>query len=103
MLNLINEQKDIDNIYLHAKDLSESKYEYLIKSRENAGIKHLNDSKAFIACSNTMDDIYENINDYNPHRRRKILIVFDDMIADIMTNKKFQAILKNYLLEEKQL
>ena len=103
MLNLINEQKDIDNIYLHAKDLSESKYEYLIKSRANAEIKHLNDSKAFIACSNTMDDIYENINDYNPNRRRKILIVFDDMIADIMTNKKFQAILKNFLLEEKQL
>ena len=103
MLNLINEQKDIDKIYLHAKDLSEPKYEYLIKNRENAGIKHLNDSKAFIECSNTMDDIYENINDYNPNRRRKILIVFDDMIADIMTNKKFQAILKNFLLEEKQL
>ena len=103
MLNLINEQKDIDKIYLHAKDLSESKYEHLIKNRENAGIKNLNDSKAFIECSNTMDDIYENINDYNPNRRRKILIVFDDMIADIMTNKKFQAILKNFLLEEKQL
>ena len=103
LLNLINEEKDIDKIYLYAKDLTEPKNEYLIKSRENAGIKHLNDSKAFIACSNTMDDIYENINDYNPNRRRKILIVFDDMIADIMTNKKFQAILKNYLLEEKQL
>ena len=88
LLNLINEQKDIDKIYLHAKDLSESKYEYLIKSRENAGIKHLNDLKAFIACSNTMDDIYENINVYNPNRRRKILIVFDDMIATIMTKQK---------------
>ena len=49
------------------------------------------DLNAFIECSNTMDDIYENINDYNPSRRRKILIVFDDMIADIMTNKRFQA------------
>ena len=57
-------------------------------------MKHLNDSKAFIECSNTMDDVYENINDCNPNRRRKILIVFDDMIADIMTNKKIQAILK---------
>ena len=63
LLNLINEQKDIDKIYLYAKDLSEAKYEHLIKNRENAGIKHLNDSKAFIKCSNTMDDIYENIND----------------------------------------
>ena len=98
LLNLINEQKDIDKIYLYAKDLSEPKYEYLIKNRENAGIKHLNDSKAFIECSNTMDDIYENINNYNPNRRRKILIVFDDMIADIMTNKKFQSIIKELFI-----
>ena len=89
LLNLINEQKDIDKIYLYAKDLSEPKYEYLIKNRENAGIKHVNDGNAFIECSNTMDDVYKSINDYNPNKRRKILIVFDDMIADIMTNKKF--------------
>ena len=94
LLNLINEQRDIDKIYLYAKDLSEPKYEYLIKNRENAGIKHLNDSKAFIECSNTMDDIYENIDDYNSTGKRKILIIFDDMIADIMTNKNFQAIIK---------
>ena len=94
LLNLINEQKDIDKIYLYAKDLSEPKYEYLIKNRENAGIKHLNDSKAFIECSNTMNDVYENIDNYNPNRKRKILIVFDDTIPDIMTNKKFQSIIK---------
>ena len=87
--NLLNEQRDIDKIYLYAKDLSEPKYEYLIENCENAGIKHLNDSKAFIECSNTMDDVYENINHYNPSRRRKIKIIFEDMIADIMTNKKF--------------
>ena len=87
LLNLINEQKDIDKSYLYAKYLSEPKYEYLIKHRQNAGIKHLNDSKAFIECSNTMNDIYENINDYNPNRKRKILIAFDDMIADIITKK----------------
>ena len=89
LLNLMNEQRDTDKIYLYAKDLSESKYEHLINNRENAGIKHLNDLKAFIDCSNTMDDVYENINQYNPNRKRKVLIVFDDMIADIMTNKKF--------------
>ena len=60
----------------------------MIKERENAGIKHLNDSNTFIECSNTMDDVYENINNYNPIRKRKKLIVLDDMIAD-MTNKKF--------------
>ena len=87
LLNLINEQKDIDKIYLYAKDLSETKYEYLIKNCENAGIKHLNDSNAFIEFSNTMDNVYQNIDDYNPNRKRKILIVFDDMIEDIMSTK----------------
>ena len=98
LLNLIKEQEDIDKIYLYAKDLSESKYEYLIKNRENAGIKHLNDSKVFIECSNAMDDICENINNYNPTKRRKILILFDDMIADIMTNKRFQSIIKELFI-----
>ena len=89
LLNLINEQRDIDKIYLYAKDLGESKYEHLIKNCENTGIKHLNDLKAFIDYSNTMNDVYENIDLYNPNRNRKVLIVFDDMIADIMANKKF--------------
>ena len=57
----------------------------MIKKREDAGIKHLNDSNAFIECSNTMDDVYENIDDYNWNRQRKNLIVFDGMIADIMS------------------
>ena len=70
LLNLINEQKDIYEIYLYAKDLSEPKYEYLIKNRENAGIKHVNDDNAFIEYSNTMDDVYKNIDDYNPNRKR---------------------------------
>ena len=103
LLHLINEQKDIDKIYLYAKDLSESKHEYLIKNRETAGIKHLNDSKAFIECSNTMNDVYENIDNYNPKRKRKILIVFDDMIADIMTNKRFQSIIKELFIRCRKL
>ena len=96
LLNLINEQRDI--YYLYAKDLSEPKYEHLIKNRENAGIKHLNDSKAFIDCSNTMNDVYENIDLYNLNKRRKVLIVFDDMVADIMTNKKFQSVIKELFI-----
>ena len=98
LLNLINEQKDIDKIYLYAKDLSEPKYEFLIKNREDVGIKYCNDPNAFIECSNRMDDVYQNINDYNPSRKRKILIVFDDMIADIMSNKTFQAIIKELFI-----
>ena len=102
-LNLISQQDDIDKMYLYAKDLSEPKYEFLIKKREDAGIKHFNDTEAFIECSNTMDDVYENIDDYNPSRKRKILIVFDDMIADIMTNKKFQAIIKELFIRCRKL
>ena len=103
LLNLINEQDDIDKIYLYAKDLSKPKYEYLIKKREDVGIKHVNNPNAFIECSNTMDDVYENIHDYNSSRKRKILIVFDDMIADIMTNKKFQAIIKELFIRCRKL
>ena len=76
---------------MYARDLSKPRYEYLIKKREDARIKHLNNPDVFIECSNTMDNVYENINDYNPSRKRKILIVFDDMIADIMKNKKFHS------------
>ena len=83
LINSINGQNDIGKIYLYARDLNEPKYEYLIKKREDIGIKHLNNSNAFIEFSNTMDDVYDKIIDYNSNRRRKILIVFDDMIADL--------------------
>ena len=86
----MNKETQTKFTYLYAKDLSKSKYEHLIKNRENIGIKHINDPRTFIDCSNTMDDVYENIDDYNLNRKRKVLIVFDDMIADITTNKKFQ-------------
>ena len=79
LINLINEQDYIDKIYLYAKDLNE--HEILIKKCENAGTRH--DPNAFIECFNTMDDIYENINDYNPSKKN--LIVFDDIVTDIMT------------------
>ena len=79
---------------MYTKDLSEPKYQFLIKKREDAEIKKLDDPSAFIEYSNTMDDVYNNIDDYNLKRKRKILIVFDDMIADIMTNTKFQVIVK---------
>ena len=88
---------------MYAKDLREPKYEFLIKKCENVGIKHFSDPNAFIECSNTMDDVYENIDDCNPSRKRKILIVFDDMIADIMTNKKFQAIIKELFIRCRKL
>ena len=98
LLNLIKEQDDIDKNYLYAKDLSEPKYEFLIKKRKDVGIKYFNDPNAFIGCSNTMDNVYENIYDYNASRKRKILIVFGDIIADTITNKKFQAMIKELFI-----
>ena len=72
LLNLISQQDDIDKIYLYVKGLSEPKYDdFLIKNREYAGIKHLNDLNTFIECSNTMDQVYENIDDDNPTIKRK--------------------------------
>ena len=103
MLNLIKEQDDIEKIYLYAKDLSEPKYEFLIKNREDVGIKYCNDPNAFIECSNTIDDVYENNDDYNSSRKRKTLVVFNDMIADIMTNKKFQPIIKEIFIRCREL
>ena len=103
LISLIKQQDDIDKIYLYAKDLSEPKYEYVIKNRKNTGIKQLNDGNGFIEYSSTMDDVYKNIDDYNPNRKRKILIVFDDMIADIMTNKKFQSIIKELFIRCRKL
>ena len=103
LLYLISQQDDIDKIFLYVKDLSEPKYEFLIKKCEDAGIKHLNDSNAFIECFNTMNDVYENIDDYNSSIKRKVLIVFDDMIAEIMTNKKFQTIIKGLFIRSRKL
>ena len=94
LLRLINNLHPIDKIYLYAKDLSEPKYEFLINKREQAGIKNLNGPHAFIEYSDDMNDVYENINNYNENRDKKVLIVFDDMIADIEYNNNFKRIIK---------
>ena len=85
--HLINNLHPIDKIYLYAKDIHEPKYEYLINKRERAGIKNLNDPQAFIEYSDDMNDVVDDINNYNKKRDKKVLIVFDDMIADIEYNK----------------
>ena len=78
---------------MYAKDPYEAKYQYLINKREGVGINHFNDPKAFIEYSNDMHDVYKNIDEYNPDKERKILIVFDDMIADMINNKKLNSII----------
>ena len=86
MLNLTNYEPDIDKIYLYVKDPYEAQYELLIKQRENARLKYFNDSKALIEYSDDMYDIYKNIKEYNKNKKRKILIVLDDVIADTLSN-----------------
>ena len=69
LLNLIDNQLDIDKIYLYAKDPYEPKYQFLINKRESIGLEHFNDLKAFIEYSNDMHDVYKNINNYNPIKK----------------------------------
>ena len=94
LLHLIYNLHPIDNIYLYDKDIHEPKYEYLINKREQTGIKNLNGPHAFIEYSDDMDDVLDAINNYNKNRDKKVLIVFDDMIADIEYNKNFKIIIK---------
>ena len=98
LLNSIENQPDIDKIYLYAKDLYEPKYQYLINKREGVVINHFNDPKTFIDYSNDMHDVYENIDDYNLDKENKILIVFDDMIADMINNKKLNSVVSELFI-----
>ena len=103
LLNLIENQPDIDKIYLYAKDPYEAKYQYLINKREGVGINHFNDPKAFIEYSNDMCDVYKNINEYNPDKENKILILFDDMISDMIHNKKLNSIVTQLFIRSRKL
>ena len=100
---LINHELDIDKIILYAKDPYEAKYQLLINKRESTGLKYLNDLKAFTKYSNDMDDIYKNIEEYNPNKKRKILTVFDDMIPDMLSNKKLNPVVTELLIRERKL
>ena len=90
LLKLIKNQLDIDKMCLYAKDLREAKYQFLINNRESIGLKHFNDPKAFAEYSNDMQDVYKNIEENNISKKHKILIVFDDTIADIINKKLIQ-------------
>ena len=103
LLNLIENQADIDKIYLYAKDPDEPKYQYLINKREGVGIDHFNNPKAFIEYSNDMRDVYKVINYCNLNKENKILIFFDDMIADMIHNKKLGSIVTELFIRGRKL
>ena len=88
-LKLIKNQRlDIDNIYLYVKNPFKSKYHLLINEKEKVGIKKLKYPKAFIDYLQTVDDAHQNLENYNLRKKKRVLIVFDDMITDIEVNKK---------------
>ena len=103
LLNLIENKPDINKIYLYAKDPYEAKYQYLIKVRGKLVIDHLNDHKTFIEYLNDMHDVYKNIDYYNPGQENKILIVFDDWIADMINNKKLNSIVTELFIRGRKL
>ena len=106
LLNLIikkNQRPDIDKIYLYVKDPFESKHQFLINVREKVGIKKLKNLKLFIDYSQTIDDFYVNLEDYNPAKKRGVLIVFDDLIAAMESNKKFGHFITQMFLRGRKL
>ena len=103
LLKLINNQADIDRIHSYAKDPYEAKYQFLINKRESRGLKHFIDPKAVIEYSNDMQDVYKNIKEYNANKERKILIVFDDMIADMINNKQLNSVVTDLFIRGRKL
>ena len=102
LLNLINNQPGIDKIYLYAKDPYEAKYQFLINLREKV-TEHFDDPNAFIEYSNKRHNVYKNINYYNPNKDCKILIVFIDMIADMINNNKLNSIVTELFIRGRKL
>ena len=103
LLHLIDKFHPIDKTYLYAKDTGEPKYQYLINKREQVRIKDLNNPHGFIEYPNDMNDALENINNYNKNRDKKILTIFDYMVADIMRSEKFKAIVKELFIRCRKL
>ena len=99
----MEKQQDIDKMYLHAKDPYEAKYQYLIKIHEKVNIDHHNDHRAYNEYSNDMRDVYKNINCYNPYKENKILTVLDDMVADMINNKKLDSIVTELFIRGRKL
>ena len=88
---------------MYAKDPYDDKYQFLINKRESIGVKHFNDPKAFIEYSNDMNDVHKNIDHYNPDKENKILIVFDDMITDMINNKKLNSVVTELFIRGRKL
>ena len=102
-LNWINNQPDIDKILLYAKNPYEAKYQYLSNKREEVASKHYDDLKAFVEYSNDMPDVHKNIKEYNLRKKHEVLIIFNDMIADMINNKKLNLIVTELFIGGRKL
>ena len=103
LLNLMNNQPDVGKIYLYAKDPYGAKYQYLNNKLEKLGLDHFKDPKVFMEYSNDTEDVYKNIENYNPGKKRKILIVFDDIIAYMINNKKLNPAVAELFIRGRKL
>ena len=88
---------------MYAKDPYEKKYQFLIKKRESTALKHFNDPKAFIEYSNDVQDVYKDIDEYDIDKEGKILVAFDDMIADMINNKKLNSTVTELFIKRRKL
>ena len=102
LFNLINQQPNIDKIYLYAKDPYESKYQFLINKRESSSLKHSNNFKAFFEYPNGMVDIYKKYWRYNSNKKFKILFVLNDVIADMDSNNKLNPIVTKLFIRDRK-
>ena len=104
LLNLINNHPDIDKVYLYAKDPYEAKYQFLINKREKTrNRKKLNGPKAFIEYSNHMQNVNKKIGKSNMDKECKILIVFDDLVADMINSKRLNSIITELFIKGRKL
>ena len=103
LFNILSQQAHIYKNYIYVKDPFESKYQFLINKQESARLNLLNNYKAHIEYSNDMNDIYKNIEEYNLNNKRKILIIFDDTIADILSNRKPNAVVTDLFIRGRKL
>ena len=104
LLNLMKYQRtDIDKIYLYVKGTFELKYQSLINGREKGEFKKFKNPKTLIGYSQAIDDVYENLEDYDPTKKRRVFIVFDDMIADVESNKKLSPTVTELFLRGRKL
>ena len=103
LLNSISHQPDIDKKYLYFKDPYEAKYQLLTNTRKSEGLKHCHDPSSYTECSNNMTDIFENIVEYSPNKKCKMMTIFDDMITDMLSNKRLDSIVTGLFIRARKL